>query len=248
MSGVLFRISTRNIFLTYSQCPLPKEDVLTSLAQLLEDHQPHIRVGHELHQDGGHHLHVFIHLERKLYKRGDNASRYFDLDGAGTTYHPNIETRIRDLQATFDYVSKDNDFVDFGEPAEHIKPTKRKRDEVYARAIAADDKETFFEIIRDDDPFNYVIHHSQLEHYADKRYKPAIPAFDPYANNTFDINAYPDLVAMQNIVEVRAVGTFTPPAPTVVGELVPIAEISGLGYTNPLVTQTNFLGYYRTLS
>ena len=73
-----FRLHAKNIFLTYPQCPLPKEYALETLKQL---HwtvvQPkYIRVAREEHQDGQPHLHVLIQLTGKC---DIHDQRFFDI-------------------------------------------------------------------------------------------------------------------------------------------------------------------------
>lgn len=198
---MVFRIATHNIFLTYAQCPLDKADVCSHLAELLADNDPHIRVSHELHDDGGHHLHCYIHCRSKLTKQGNNAERYFDIIRDDSTYHPNIETRIRDQAATFAYVSKENDFIDFGQPEEYVN-RKRSRSSIYALALSAETRQDFMDEIRNGDPMNYVLQHERLLFFADKRYKPVVPEFQPYDSDSFDITRYPDLQLFSDSVEV----------------------------------------------
>jgi len=79
-----FRLNAKNIFLTYSQCEVAKEDLLEFLKDLIGDRIKWCVVAHELHQDGGHHLHVQLELERPLNIRNQD---HFDCMGC----HPNIQ-------------------------------------------------------------------------------------------------------------------------------------------------------------
>lgn len=96
-----FRINSQNLFLTYSQCPLPKEYVKEVLAQRL----PVLRyiVAEEKHKDGESHLHVYLRLEAKIDR---NDPRFLDIDG----YHPNIRS-CRSPKAVQTYCTKDGNYI-----------------------------------------------------------------------------------------------------------------------------------------
>lgn len=116
-----FTINAKNIFLTYAQCPLDKDDVADYLTQLLLDtgHPlQYITVGAEQHADGNPHLHVLLSFDRAFYTRDE---RYFDIgpfDDNGFCYHPNVQAARRPKEC-LDYCTKDGDYTkthpaDFG--------------------------------------------------------------------------------------------------------------------------------------
>ena len=75
-----------------------------------------IVVGHELHEDGGDHLHVAIGYARK--RDVSNATYYdlsgpVDVNGSSKTYHPNIQASRNKLDV-IKYVKKDGDFCEHG--------------------------------------------------------------------------------------------------------------------------------------
>lgn len=148
----MFRLATKNIFLTYPRCTIEKNVLLDHLITLLSAYTPHIRVARELHEDGHPHLHVFIRLERKLESRNE---RYFD----HANHHPNIVSRIKDLQATFQYVSKDNDFIDHGQPE---PPVKKKWQDV----TSASTEEEFWTTVQDVSPRDFVLSRDRLLSFA----------------------------------------------------------------------------------
>jgi len=115
-----YQLCSKNIFLTYAQCTLTKENVLQKLKELIGE-QASIRVGHELHQDGGHHLHCFISNPENIRTRDP---RYFDLEG----FHPNFQS-ARQRKNCYTYCGKDDDYVECGPPFE-FKEDKRKWDEI----------------------------------------------------------------------------------------------------------------------
>ena len=114
-------INAINHFLTYPQCPITKEDAMAAI--LTKDAAAPsavkiswIVVGHELHEDGGDHLHVAIGYARK--RDISNATYYdlsgpFDANGSSKTYHPNIQASRNKIDV-IKYVKKDGDFCEHG--------------------------------------------------------------------------------------------------------------------------------------
>lgn len=58
-----FRCNARVFFLTYPRCPVPAGDALQLLTGLIGSRLEFICVGHELHKDGGDHLHVVFKVK-----------------------------------------------------------------------------------------------------------------------------------------------------------------------------------------
>lgn len=201
---MVWRLSTKNIFLTYPRCDLPAQQALDSLVQLLSDYNPHIRVAREEHDDGGFHLHAFIRLERKLDTRRNN---FFDLGG----HHPNIQS-CRNLQATFDYVSKDGEFVDFGSPS----PEKQDK---WKKILSSTTAEEFWTSANDLVPRDYVLNHEKLEYFVQKKFgEIQEPYTSPYPG--FNIAQHPQLqdwVDSSLNQEVCLAVRLAPPAPHCVG-------------------------------
>jgi len=174
-----FRLSTKNLFLTYARCELEKTDVLNRMVELLDDYSPHIRVGRELHEDGFPHLHVFIRLERKLDTRSQH---YFDLD----KHHPNIVSRVRDLPKTLAYCSKENDFIDHGEPT-YLKSISK-----WTAVAETTTAEEFWTMVLTASARDFVLNREKLEYYAAFKFKDAVtPYVSPVAQESFTINQFP---------------------------------------------------------
>lgn len=101
-----FRVDAKNFLVTYSQCPLPKEDVHRWFKEK-EDSIAELIVGSETHQDGNKHLHVFVSFTKKKNIRNP---RRWDIEG----YHPNIQS-AKSKDRAREYAMKDGDIVgDFG--------------------------------------------------------------------------------------------------------------------------------------
>ena len=93
-----FRFYAKNVFLTYTQCPCPKEQLLELLQSLLQlACQPYyILVARELHEDGNPHLHAMVQCTKKIQTFNP---RFFDLIRTnGRIYHPNIENSTHQQQ------------------------------------------------------------------------------------------------------------------------------------------------------
>lgn len=76
-----FRLQARHVALTYAQCDLSKEEVRETL---MKRSPTHMIIAQEHHKDGGLHLHVYLHREKKFDTKN---KRYFDIKG----FHPNIK-------------------------------------------------------------------------------------------------------------------------------------------------------------
>jgi len=109
-----FRLNAKKVFLTYPQCPVPKEEAMLLLKT---DKVSYCLVAQEKHKDDGLHLHVIIIFKKKIdIKRAD----YFDLYHDFKTYHPNIQT-CKSITKSIKYVKKDGDFIENGSLEENEK-------------------------------------------------------------------------------------------------------------------------------
>lgn len=106
--GKRFRLQAKRLFLTYSQCPLAREDVLLRLGSLLLPNtiKAHL-IARETHADGNTHLHVFLELTDRFETRD---ARFFDLPDPTTpqkTHHPNTQA-VRSPTAVQAYLLKED--------------------------------------------------------------------------------------------------------------------------------------------
>lgn len=101
-----FRLQSQTLFLTYSQCPLPKEHVLETLQSLLR-----IRdyiVAEERHADGNSHIHCYLKL---LEKSNTRDPTFLDLEGLeGEIFHPNIQS-VRSPTQVQKYCTKEGNYL-----------------------------------------------------------------------------------------------------------------------------------------
>lgn len=101
-----FRYKAKSIFLTYAQCDITKEALLTHLkAHTGLDKTNQLAkacIGQELHKDGGKHLHVCAWYTHQL---NFNDPRYLDYG----KHHPNVkDDRIKRKKHALDYCSKED--------------------------------------------------------------------------------------------------------------------------------------------
>lgn len=100
-----FRFNSRNVFLTYPQCPAEKLDLLAWLQTTFPIKDWIITK--EAHEDGSPHLHVVLQFNRKVNKRNADC---FDYPVEDRTYHPNIQTP-RKINDCIEYCKKDGDYL-----------------------------------------------------------------------------------------------------------------------------------------
>lgn len=158
-----YRLNTRTVYLTYPRCPLEMQFMLEKL-RTLKDYI-HYAICRELHQDGSAHLHVMLQFTNPINTRN---SRYFDIEG----YHPNVQSarRPKDVLA---YIRKDGNFIDNW-------PTKRSYGEILSEASNFD---TFMEMVKSNQPKDYILHHDKLEYYAEKFFKRPPSPYQNMPNN-----------------------------------------------------------------
>ena len=97
-------------FLTYPQCPCPKEDCLADLRDGLKEKRnldvEEYVVAEEKHENGDPHLHAFI----KLNKRIRFSKNLFDIIYEGKTYHGHYEI-AKSWHAVEQYCKKEGDYI-----------------------------------------------------------------------------------------------------------------------------------------
>lgn len=172
-----FRLQAKQVFLTYARCDVTKEDLLNHLITLCGPPEAY-RIGRELHEDGHPHLHVYWRSPDKFNTRDE---RYFDFRG----HHPNI-TVVRNAAATWDYVGKDGDYVEFGDPAQ-AKSNK------WLDVIEASTADEFDQAAIAASPRDYVINNDKLEAFKRRKFNPVFQPFVPTFTEFPNAADYPDL-------------------------------------------------------
>lgn len=96
-------------FLTYPQCPCPKEECLSDLSDKLAEKGLKIEeyvICEEVHKDGNPHLHAFIKLDKRVRFKADR----FDIIYEGKDYHGEYQI-AKSWQAVKEYVIKDGNYI-----------------------------------------------------------------------------------------------------------------------------------------
>lgn len=123
-----FRLSTKNLLLTYPRCNLDKEEALAQLRDKFPvENIIFMVVSHELHEDGGDHLHSLVLLRARCNIRNPHALDLVNPTG-NETWHGNY-IAARRVRAALEYVTKDGDFTTFGECPAFLKDQKVTRAE-----------------------------------------------------------------------------------------------------------------------
>lgn len=100
-----FRLEAKNLFLTYPQCTMNKEDLLEKIKLKWVDLAFAV-VARELHEDGSPHLHCLISLPVRFRTR--NASALDELTGQ----HGNYQS-ARNVRKVMQYVTKGNEYCSY---------------------------------------------------------------------------------------------------------------------------------------
>lgn len=166
-----FRFQASTIFLTYAQCPLSKEHLLSKLQELFTIKE--YCIAKELHSDGHPHLHAFLKLESKIHKR---SADFADVDG----YHPNI-TAPRSVKAVITYVQKDEDYL----ASEGINELLNKKS--YGQLIGeATSTGEFLASVEKYFPRDMVLNYERIKVYAENKFAEPIPEYvSPYKPEDF---------------------------------------------------------------
>ncbi|CAH1437180.1 unnamed protein product [Lactuca virosa] len=199
-----FRISSKNIFLTYPHCSLTKEEALSIIQNLNTPvSKKYIKICREVHENREPHLHVLIQFEGK-YTCTNN--RFFDLVSPtrSTHFHPNIQGG-KSSSYVKSYIEKHGDTIDWGEfqiDGRSARGGQQSANDVYAEALNSGSKTTALEIIREKRPKDYCSRFHRLNANLDRIFQ-APPAIyvSPFVSSTF--NNVPDI--LQDWVEENVV-------------------------------------------
>lgn len=86
------------MFLTYPQCEATREDLSELLHEVLKDKGiTQMVIAQETHQDGGHHLHAYVSMQKEYIARGEHKT--LKLQG----HYPNVQG-VRNKIATLRYL------------------------------------------------------------------------------------------------------------------------------------------------
>jgi hypothetical protein len=98
-----FRLSSKNLFITYPQAPNLTKEIILQKLQSLGTLTNYI-IGQELHQDLGTHFHCCLTYNSPITTRN---ARLFDIQN----YHPNVQS-TRNVPQSANYCRKDGNFIE----------------------------------------------------------------------------------------------------------------------------------------
>ncbi|QZA75483.1 replication associated protein [Utkilio virus] len=190
MRNPRFRLSVKNLFLTYSQCSLTKEFLLEFFLSLEFQHPlQFIRIAQEHHQDGNPHIHCILQFQKKCQFTN---SRFFDVQNpqSSQSYHPNMES-IRSLQHAMDYMEKEGNFLDWGQMEKsgtHVKGGYSQMNAVYERALSSSTAQECLTILKEEAPRDYLLYYDRLISNANRIYQRSTNVYSsPYPRESWNI-------------------------------------------------------------
>lgn len=103
---MVYQINSARLFLTYPQCPIPKEDAWSILVLIFPDIMEYI-IASERHANGDLHLHIYLKLNDTFRSRD---SRFADLFYENVLYHGNYQG-CRSEKNVIKYCTKEEDYL-----------------------------------------------------------------------------------------------------------------------------------------
>nr|CRI68215.1 Replication protein [Pepper golden mosaic virus] len=181
-----FRLQCKNIFLTYPQCDIPKDEALEMLRSLKWSvvKPMYIRVSREEHSDGFPHLHCLIQLSGKCNIKD---ARFFDITHPrrSAQFHPNVQA-AKDSNAVKNYVTKDGEYCEYGQ-YKVSGGTKHYKDDVYYNAVNAASAEEALDIIKEGDPKPFIVSYHNIKANIERIFTtPPMPWIPPYPLSSFN--------------------------------------------------------------
>nr|UMP08212.1 replication associated protein [Bean golden yellow mosaic virus] len=178
-----FRVQSKNYFLTYPRCSIPKEEALSQLQKIhTATNKKFIKVCEERHENGEPHLHALIQFEGKFVCTN---KRLFDLVSStrSTHFHPNIQG-AKSSSDVKKYIDKDGVTIEWGQfqvDGRSARGGQQSANDSYAKALNADSIESALTILKEEQPKDYVLHNhnirSNLERIFVKAPEPWVPPF-----------------------------------------------------------------------
>nr|CRI68279.1 Replication protein [Pepper golden mosaic virus]CRI68283.1 Replication protein [Pepper golden mosaic virus]CRI68287.1 Replication protein [Pepper golden mosaic virus] len=181
-----FRLQCKNIFLTYPQCDIPKDEALEMLRNLkwAVVKPIYLRVSREEHSDGFPHLHCLIQLTGKCNIKD---ARFFDITHPrrSAQFHPNVQA-AKDANAVKNYITKDGDYCESGQ-YKVSGGSKANKDDVYHNAVNAASAVEALDIIKAGDPKTFIVSYHNVKANIERIFRtPPQPWTPPYPLSSFN--------------------------------------------------------------
>lgn len=175
-----FRIYAKNLFFTFAQCFLPKEQILQHLKNLLHDYRViYIAVCEELHADGNPHVHAMVQCELKFQTTNP---RFFDITDNlhdNRIFHPSFES-LNSPTASQKYIKKDGNYIEEGEFSSRRRSPKKDLHTTWTEILnSSTDEQSFYQAVKDKKPQDYVLRWPAITAFAKDHYQRRFIPFTP---------------------------------------------------------------------
>nr|ABQ14477.1 AC1 [Squash leaf curl virus] len=180
-----FRLTARNIFLTYPRCDVPKEEVLGELRILsvVSGKPNYVRVAREEHSDGAPAL---TRLKQLSGKSNNKELGIFptNTQRRSARFHPKIRAP-KETNAGKNYITKEGDYWQSGQ-YKVSGGSKSNRDDVYHNAVNAGSAGEALDIIKAGDPKTFIVNYHNLLANVERLFqKPPDPWVPPFEISSF---------------------------------------------------------------
>ena len=184
MPAAEFAFDGTHVFLTYPRCPLEREQLRDRIVE--RTNPTKYLIGRERHDDGGYHLHAYLHFGRRRRFVGADA---FDVEG----YHPNVQ-KPRSAGNVIAYCCKEDT-----EPLANFDYQLGEQDESWTSILERTGNETeFLQAVRSRFPRDYVLRLRELLYFCEWRFGRAETEYTGRERSDFI-----ELPAMKDWVEVN---------------------------------------------
>lgn len=154
-----FSLQCKNLYLTYPQCAVAKEDLLEMIQLYFDDNLLWAVVSSEKHQDGSPHLHSLVSLKTKFKTYSSST-----LDQLADQ-HGNYQA-ARSVNDTLRYILKDGNYVAHGiDPKEYLSLKLRKKNSQMAVVAQLVREGKPLESIEEANPGFFMMHKNHVEEY-----------------------------------------------------------------------------------
>lgn len=177
-----FRWQGKYLLLTYPLSDFPLDEFLSFLRSPgVGERAVFIRVCHELHQSGDSHRHALLVFDKRF---SFTSERRFDFRDR----HPNIRGRIDSPADALDYVSKDNNYLDYGICPDFESNKKESRNELWGRLLdEATSPSDFLSRVRAASPYDFATRYTALEAMARAVFRPDTSYASEHDPEDFDL-------------------------------------------------------------
>jgi len=184
-----FTVNSKQIFLTYPQCPLTRQHLQQFIKNKFGVHYEASVICQEEHEpteddnNTGLHLHAYVLLKKQKHIRN---CRFFDIEHEGQTYHPNVQS-VKSKPSVIRYVCKSDMEIlqDNFDVESYIESTEKKQAYGFIQAAKAIKEGKTIRELYNEAPQFVMNHKRKIEDYIQLQHKfkreKVYPQFVPFA-------------------------------------------------------------------